>query len=92
MEILSHINGTPWVDGGTTVSFAFAFMRTFDDLSAKTSHNVRYFAYLFGGLTLFSYFCRRICDVNCCIMSRKVRIRYVYTRKRQLDGLPLGHF
>ena len=53
---------------------------------------MRYFEGLFGESALYLYLCRRICDVNCCIMSRKVRIRYVYTRKRQLDGLPLGHF
>ena len=53
---------------------------------------MRYFASLFGYSTFYMYFCRRICDVNRCIMSRKVQIRYVYTRKRQLDGLPLGRF
>ena len=53
---------------------------------------MRYFAFLFGDSTLFSYFCRRICDVIYEILSHKVRIRYVYTRKRQLDKLPLGRF
>jgi len=53
---------------------------------------MRYFAFLFGGSILFRYLCRRICDVSRCVMSHKVRMRYVYTRKRQLDKLPLGRF
>ena len=53
---------------------------------------MRYFAFLFGDSALFQYLCRRICDVRQYISLHKVRIRYVYTRKRQLDGLPLGHF
>ena len=53
---------------------------------------MRYLASLFGGSTLFQYLCRRICGVVYEIMSHKLRIRYVYTRKKQLDGLPLGRF
>ena len=64
----------------------------FDVLETKTSHNMRLFTDLFGYSTIISYFCRRICGVIYNILSRKVRIRYVYTRKRQLDGLPLGRF
>ena len=52
---------------------------------------MRYFAFLFGGSALFQYFCRIICDIRQCVLSHKVRIRYVYTRKKQLDELPLGH-
>ena len=63
-----------------------------DDCRAKMLQKMRYFALLFGGSTLFEYLCRRICDVNHCIMLHKVGMRYVYTRKRQLDGLPLGCF
>ena len=57
----------------------------------KTTHNVRYFASLFGDSELHSYFCRRNCDVIANILSQNVQMRYVYTRKRQLDKLPLGH-
>ena len=53
---------------------------------------MRLFADLFGDLRLKKYLCRRICDVSHCFMLHKVRIRYVYTRKRELDGLPLGCF
>jgi len=63
-----------------------------DVLETKTSHNVRLFADLFGYSTIISYFCRRICGVIYDILSYKVGMRYVYTRKRQLDGLPLGCF
>ena len=51
---------------------------------------MRLFADLFGYSTIISYFCRRICGVIYNILSHKVGMRYVYTRKRQLDGLPLG--
>ena len=53
---------------------------------------MRYFVFLFGCSFLFLYFCRRICDDNSYVMSHKVRKRYVYTRKRKLDKLPLGRF
>ena len=53
---------------------------------------MRLFADLFGYSTIISYFCRRICGVIYNILSHKVGMRYVYTRKRQLDGLPLGCF
>jgi len=53
---------------------------------------MRYFEGLFGESAFYVYLCRRICDDNGCVMSHKVRKRYVYTRKRQLDGLPLGRF
>ena len=66
--------------------------KIFVDLSTKTSQNMRYFAGLFGDLTFYSYFCRRICDVNRCNMLHKVGMRYVYTRKRKLDRLPMGRF
>ena len=53
---------------------------------------MRYFEGLFGESTFYLYLCRRICDVINGILSLKVRMHYVYTRKRQLDKLPLGHF
>ena len=52
---------------------------------------MRYFEGLFSESTFYLYLCRKICDVINGILSRKVRMHYVYTRKRQLDGLPLGH-
>ena len=64
----------------------------FDESRAETSHNMRYLVNLFGYLTFISYLCRRICDVTNGVLSHKVGMRYVYTRKRQLDGLPLGCF
>ena len=48
----------------------------------KMPQNMRYFVFLFGGSALFQYLCRRICDVNRCIMLHKVGMHYVYTRKR----------
>ena len=53
---------------------------------------MRYFEGLFGESTFYLYLCRRICDVINDILSLKVRMHYVYSRKRQLDKLPLGHF
>ena len=53
-----------------------------DESRAKTSHIVRHFTDSFGDSELNSYLCRRICDVNHCVMSHKVRMHYVYTRKR----------
>ena len=53
---------------------------------------MRQFAALFVDLELHLYLCRIICDVNRCFMLHKVRMCYVYTRKRQLDKLPLGGF
>lgn len=52
---------------------------------------MRYLVDLFGYSTLIQHLCRRICDVINVILSHKVRMYYVYTRKRQLAGLPLGH-
>ena len=51
------------------------------------------FEKLFGVSALFKYFCRIICDD----MRHKLPHKWynrddVYTRKRQLDWLPLGHF
>ena len=53
---------------------------------------MRYFVFLFGGSALFQYICHKTCDVRQYISLHKVRIRYVYTRKKQLDELPLGCF
>ena len=64
----------------------------FDVLETKTSHNMRLFLDLFGYSTIISHFCRRICGVIYNILSHQVGIHYVYTRKRQLDGLPLECF
>ena len=52
---------------------------------------MRYFEGLFGESTFYLYLCRRICDVKRFVSLHKVRMHYVYTRKRQLDKLPLGH-
>ena len=53
---------------------------------------MRQLAVLFVHSELYLYLCRRICDVMAVVLSHKVGMRYVYTRKRQLDGLPLGCF
>ena len=53
---------------------------------------MRYFTFLFGDSALFQYLCCRICDVLYEILSHKAEMRYVYTRKRKLDKLPLGRF
>ena len=54
--------------------------------------NMLYLTTFFGGSKLFLYFCRRICNVTNGVLSHKVGMRYVSTRKRQLDKLPLGRF
>ena len=51
-----------------------------------------YFEGLFGESALYLYLCRRIYVIMTIVLSHKAGKRYVYTRKRQLDGLPLGCF
>ena len=36
----------------------------------ETSQNLRYFSGLFGDSTLFYYFCRRICGVECRSLNK----------------------
>ena len=40
---------------------------------------------------IFSIFVAEFATILVIFRRTKVRKRYVYTRKRQLDGLPLGH-
>jgi hypothetical protein len=54
--------------------------------------NMRYFAIVFRDSTNNYYFCRRISGIRNETLSYEERIRYVYTRKRKLDRLPLGRF
>ena len=42
--------------------FLYAYMMLFDDYRVETPQFLRYFTFLFGDLTLLSYFCRRICN------------------------------
>ena len=56
--------------------------RVSDDYWLKTLHNMRQLAVLFVHSELYLYLCRRICDVMAVVLSHKVGMRYVYTRKR----------
>ena len=53
---------------------------------------MRQFTILFGDSELYVYLCRRICVIITIVLSHKAGMRYVYTRKRKLDKLPLGRF
>ena len=53
---------------------------------------MRCFRGLFGEQAFYLYLCRKICVIITIVLSHKAGMRYVYTRKRQLDGLPLGRF
>lgn len=53
---------------------------------------MRYFEGLLGESTFYLYLCRRICVIMTVVLSHKAGKRYVYTRKRKLDKLPLGRF
>jgi len=53
---------------------------------------MRYFEGLFGESAFYLYLCRRICVIMTIVLSHKAGKRYVYTRKRKLDKLPLGRF
>ena len=53
---------------------------------------MRYFEGLFGESALYLYLCRRIYVIITIVLSHKSGMRYVYTRKRKLDRLPMGRF
>ena len=53
---------------------------------------MRCFRGLFGEQAFYLYLCRKICVIITIVLSHKSGMRYVYTRKRKLDKLPLGRF
>ena len=69
-----------------------AASRTRLQIILKWSQNMRYFEGLLGESAFYLYLCRRICVIMTVVLSHKVGKRYVYTRKRKLDKLPLGRF
>ena len=53
---------------------------------------MRCFGGLFGEQAFYLYLCRKICVIITIVLSHKAGMRYVYTRKRKLDKLPLERF